>query len=184
MWRFSVGVMLLVGCDPSSSSDFPPPGSEVGAIGMVSRSAGTVTFAYTAETARQRLPEILAGQQPKDFQWVAITFRGMHAPDGALELSARLEDPAADVTFAHVYPGPCNPALQDFSDCLLFESVTSGDEGVSGSIQLHLANEASGAYDVVFEGITDRFGEPSQWHRLQSVGNFVVPILGHLGEMP
>jgi hypothetical protein len=148
---------------------------------MISKSPadGQFAFAYTMEEKKTRLPEVLGGQAPKDFPWVMVTVLAPESqqamsPQG---LTASLVQAGGHVTFAQVYPGPCNPAKDDHSDCWLYESLVSGDEGVGGTLRLQIASASSvGAYDARFEGLTDRFGDPVQWLSHQTTGSFDVPV--------
>jgi hypothetical protein len=179
MARAAILVTLLAACDS-------PPGQTVGfggsgeAVAMIAMSAdGRLAFAYTTAEEKARLPEVLGGQAPRDFPWVMIT---VLAPESEQAMSpqgldASLADAGGRVMFAQVYPGPCNPATDDFSHCWLLESLVSGDDGVGGTLRLRITSaSAVGGYDATFEGLTDRFGAPVQWLAHETTGSFDMPV--------
>ncbi len=157
-------VVLAVGCS-SREENLSDDISEI-AIAH-SDSEGGLSLAYASTEKADRLPEVLSGQAPKDFRWVAVRIdknllgsvrssEGLH-----IQMSSN-----PGISFSQVYQGVCNPALEDFSTCWLFESFASGDVGVSGTAFVRIgATDAHGVFDVSWEGITDRFGDPPQWHR-------------------
>ena len=147
---------------------------------MVRNGDAGVTIAYAGADDIDRLPEIVDGARPQDLRWGSLT---IGAPSTALlgseaGLVADLRDISTNVTFAQVYLGACNPASSDFSACWLYESYKAGDPGLTGTLTLRLSEDVTGSIDVTWERLTDRFGDPIQWHRHGTLSDFQIPIVG------
>jgi hypothetical protein len=156
----------VAGCAvPEGEAD---PG-EPKAVALLSSAAGATTLAFAAREYQDELPDIAtAARPPRDFPWVAITFpeASALALSSGEGLSVDLTRSDLPITFEQVYQDVCNPASEDEVRCWLFERYTAGDEGLSGTIWSRVADSgAEGRFDVAWEGMTDRFGDPVQWHR-------------------
>ena len=177
VFRCSIGV-LSVACACSSDVAVSKHTSEIRAI--VSTSKDVITVAYAQSEFEGRIGEVLDGLAPTDFYWTEVTIRGPSASAvfGTDGLMAQLQDPDSGVLFRQVYPGPCNPAIGDDTTCFLYEKYTAGEEGLSGTVQLSVsATEALGFFDVTWEGLTDRFGPPEQWHRHGTKAGYRAPVI-------
>lgn len=129
----------------------------------LARETSELAVVFTAPENVGRAAGILDGERPRDFYWGLVTVPVSDALDAGVLFD--MADPESRAGFAQVYPGVCNPALEDFSHCFLYESYSSGEEGLSGRIWVQRdADEISISIDVSWEGITDRFGPPLQWH--------------------
>jgi hypothetical protein len=179
-----VGFVLVVtslGCSESKSR---PSNDTTVAIQAISSSVSSIEIAYTSSEYANQLPSIVASTPPKNFHWVSFGFPvgasdALHSAQG---LQIDLTDKSTTVTFSQVYPGPCNPAKNDFSDCWLYESYAAGDSGLTGSLAVTVHGAAaSGGFNVTWEGITDRFGDPPQQHQHSTEGGFVAAIVANVG---
>jgi hypothetical protein len=139
-----------------------------------------VTIAYARTENSGELPKVLESTSPRNFPWVAITITDVDAAKmGTAEglVIADASDPESGVIFSQVYLGPCNPALSDYSDCFLFEKYESGEPAFRGRFHLiETGSTISGFFDVSWEGLTDRFGEPLQQHRHETSAVFKVAL--------
>lgn len=82
------------------------------------------------------------------------------------------------VTFSQVYPGLCNPALGNYETCLLYESYTTGLDGLSGSVHIEMNdNVVTGSVSIDWQGYTDRFGSPVQWHQHGTSGHYTANLV-------
>jgi hypothetical protein len=146
---------------------------------MVNVPSGTL-IAFADADHFNRLSEVTSGTSPTDFRWVMIGVPTI-ATGGLVDssgLTIDMSNPAIQFTFAQVYAGTCNPANGDFSTCLLLESYTAGDPGLVGSMFVHvIGSEATGSVDITWQGITDRFGPPPQWHQHQNIADFDVAVV-------
>ena len=143
--------------------------SEPRALALFASVDGATTLLFAAREHQPELPEIAgAARLPKDFPWVAISIPDPDAAALASEegLSVDLARSEVPVVFAQVYRDVCNPAADDNTQCWHYERYTAGEKGLSGSISARLAEASADArFEVVWEGMTDRFGDPLQWHR-------------------
>lgn len=151
------------------------------AVAMVAPTAANdLVVAYTMEDKADRLPEVLAGEVPMDFRWISIVVdaanaQQVYAPDG---LSVDMQSGAIGMTFSQVYQGVCNPATENHNTCWLHESFRAGEPGSSGHGQLRITStNVYGAFDVTWEGLTDRFGPPTQWHRHGTISGYSATLL-------
>jgi hypothetical protein len=165
-------VFLCSGCNSGSE-----PQVEQKAIALT-KAGDKFSVVFANEEDAQNAERVLRGETPKDFIWVAfdlpISEQALSAaPDG---LTYNLES-GSPVTFSQVYPGLCNPALGNYETCLLFESYTTGMSDLRGTIHLALRDGvATGSVAVDWQGYTDRFGEPLQWHQHGTSGNYTAPL--------
>lgn len=174
-YLFSVGV--LASCSAATPE---VPNEIVLGVAIKTADAGRVTIAYTDETHQTDLPSIAEGAIPTGFAWATISIRDVDAvamtSDAGLAI-ADLREANRQLSFSQVYPGPCNPALNDFSTCWLLESYTSGMEGFTGRLTLRESNAViSGSFDIDWVGLTDRFGEPIQQHQHTTSAIFNVAV--------
>lgn len=146
----------------------PLKSQESGGMAVLVGDDGLTTIVFTQNQDLKALQSLVDGSTPKGFDWVTVSFpsemeRDLSQPSG---LRVDFGDKTAEVTYRQGYRGPCNPAKEDLSACWLVEHVTAGEPGASGTLQLGLADGAvSGGWDITIERITDKFGEPKQWHR-------------------
>ena len=170
--------IVLAGCGGSTpDSDVKPDGTVVAAITQQATQV-RVAFASAANTAR--LSDVIAGQNPHDFDWVRVS-----VPIAAASAGTHLDmsNVAAGAQFAQVYPEVCNPALQDNSSCQILESYSAGDPGMTGTGYLKVtASTAEAQFDISWQGITDRFGSPSQYYQHGSTIAYLAPIV--MGAAP
>ena len=83
------------------------------------------------------------------------------------------------VEFEEVYTDVCNPATRDFQTCHLFEHYTAGDPGLTGTVSVHTTpTTIESQVDITWQGITDRFGPPAQWHQHWVSLSYSVPTSG------
>ena len=161
--------VALVGCSTSQ-----PEVVETEAFaGVVSLDANVTRIAVTGISTQMRIPDVLLGLKPRDFHWIMFSLENARLEEARSSqgLLVNLASASNAFTFEQVYLGVCNPAKDDFGKCFLYEALTSGGPGVSGNLRLRLSSDRIDAeYDVVIEGITDRFGEPLQWHKHGSIG--------------
>jgi len=149
-------------------------------VAMVSTSNPTVVIAYTAQANQARLSDVTAGKVPTDFRWVSVA-----APANALTairsesgLQVDLTDASGGLTFSQVYVGPCNPAKDNYDNCLLYETYKSGDESLTGTVKLSWSNgDVLGSFDVNWEGMTNRFGDPVQWHKHGTLSSYQATLV-------
>lgn len=169
-------VLLVAGC---SSTEPAQTGTSVA---MLSQSpSGSVSVAFTTSDNLDQLPSVLAGTAPRTFHWVMVTVNGQGAIDARSTkgFSGDLSSATSSATFTQVYEDVCNPAKSNFSRCWLYENYTSGDAGLSGSIQLQVGQtEAVGSFDVTWEGQTDRFGDPVQYYKHGTISGYSATIEG------
>ncbi|MBX3158825.1 MAG: hypothetical protein KF773_22855 [Deltaproteobacteria bacterium] len=145
--------------------------------------ADTITIVFTGEDNRDKLDESF-GPEARTFPWSSIEFPrsardALRGPDG---VSVSLTDGSARVRFQQVYRETCNPAKEDLSPCWIYESYTSGEAGLTGTVALRIASvddatQVLGAYDVSWEGLTDRFGDPLQMYGHETAGSVVATLL-------
>lgn len=158
-------IAISGGC---STEPLSSPKNNNPAAAVLRRTEQFVVFAYTDQEHRSRLPQIADGELLKEFRWVRFEIapsvaERMYSADG---LRADLKSADAGVSIQQVYPGTCNPALADFSDCWLYERLDPGVPEVTGTLQIISEKELfSGGFETSWEGYTDRFGEPIQWGR-------------------
>lgn len=169
--------VVLCGCEAEPE---PNTGASSTMIGAVAAQQSRTRLVFADATAKDRVSELLAGDKPTDFHWIMfeVDTAAMERVRSSEGLSADLSDSAANVSFSQVYPGPCNPALDRFDKCLLYERLISGSTGVTGRVSLKLGELLDASYDVSMEGTTDRFGEPLQWHKHGSIGNVSARVPG------
>jgi hypothetical protein len=143
-----------------------PPG---GAVALVSRAPEATVLVFAAREYQDRLSEIADADRPPDeFPWISVSIPAAHAAGLASQegLTVDLARSDVPVTVSQVYRDICNPALEDTSQCWLFERYTAGEAGLSGAISASTGDSTAAArFEIVWEGVTDRFGEPTQWHR-------------------
>ncbi|HEY4057290.1 MAG TPA: hypothetical protein VGM39_11815 [Kofleriaceae bacterium] len=113
---------------------------------------------------KSRMLDLVDGSSPKDFAWSAFNFPSSREAelygDG---LHIDFTDASARAMFRDVGMNVCNPATEDFRACLIFEHMTSGEEGASGTADFRLSgNMLTISYDIEIEHVTDKFGEPEQ----------------------
>lgn len=167
---------LVVGCGSSSET-----AESESFVGLVSTSDNTVRIAVTGISTQNRIPDVVEGLKPKDFHWVMLSLDTSKLDEArsVKGLSANLADTSGTFTFAQVYLGTCNPAKDDFGNCFLYEELASGAPGVSGNVHVRISgSKVDAEYDVVSEGLTDRFGEPIQWHKHGSIGGISAVVGG------
>ncbi len=139
-----------------------------------------ITIAITSEDNKDQLDLVLSGASPKTFHWVAFQMPAS-AHDSLVSaegITLDLKNAESNVQFSQVYRETCNPAKEDFSPCWIYEQYLSGQTGLSGSVLLRVADtQVFGSYDVSWEGLTDRFGEPIQQYSHQTIGSVGVTLL-------
>ncbi len=90
----------------------------------------------------------------------------------------------SQIVFAQSYRDSCNPIdPRNMNICWLVESYSAGEAGLRGTLSLTVGESISGGYDVYWEGVTDRFEGPSQWHSHETVGRISVSS-GQVLEAP
>ena len=151
-----------------------------GGMAVLVGEEGLTTIVFTHNQDVKALQSLVDESPETGFDWVTLSFPSemehqLFQPSG---LRADFSDKTAGVTFRQGYRGPCNPAKQDLSACWLVEHVTAGESGASGTIGLALVDGAViGGWDITIERITDKFGEPSQWHRYSTSSSVNSPMM-------
>lgn len=145
---------------------------------MIAPSGNGFALAYTDLAQQDQLPQILEGGQPTGFHWAMLNVPvSLSVAIDGTELTADLADATAGIAFQQVYQGVCNPARTDFNECWLYEHYSSGQEGLSGRIQLKVEGAmAQGRIDIEWAGYTDRFGDPIQYHQHGTSVSINVPV--------
>ncbi|MDQ3341435.1 MAG: hypothetical protein M4D80_40280 [Myxococcota bacterium] len=172
-------VLLLImgGCSEEQSMT----GEQETSVAFVANQAGKTRLAFTAAPTQARLPEVVAGLQPRDFHWVMFTIDSTRYEEVKSPNGLRLDFAQSNgASFEQAYIGPCNPAEQNYNNCILYENIVGGATGVKGDVGLRINSRFEGDYDITIEGQTDRFGEPTQWHKHQSLGN----VIANLAQVP
>ena len=175
---FAVAIPLAIFVTTGCDSPRPQPSGQ--GIARVVQ-ATTVKVAFTSQDNQGLIDDVLNGAAPKTFHWslfeLPLTASGaLYGPDG---IDFDLSDSSSQVRFSQVYRETCNPALQNFSPCWIYESYTSGDTGLSGKGNLRLTDvAATGSYQVVWQGITDRFGPPEQQYQHETDARIGATIVG------
>jgi len=169
-------VLLGVFACTQRSPDASFGASEGDPIALIDTVPGGLVVAVGPGSHRDTLVTIAAGARPLDFRWVAITIATARVGELDTGLAVNLADPAAGVVFAQVYPEVCNPAESDFDACMIYERDTAGDPDLRGSLTLRVSEgHVWGGFDVYWEGLTDRFGEPIQWYGHGTSGGIDAP---------
>ena len=90
--------------------------------------------------------------------------------------SSDLADSAAPVVFAQSYVDLCDPSdAQRTERCRLQERYAAGDAGLRGALQIvRTDSDLVIMYSVYWEGVTERFDGPPQWHAHESAGRVVI----------
>jgi hypothetical protein len=157
-----LAALLICGCTQSSTKE----GTQASDRGIARVSSSEVTrVLLTSESNRVRTDEVLMGTGPGDFHWVLITVPSSHADElySDAGLSVDMRDSDVNTSFEQVYRETCNPAKEDFSPCWIRERYSSGEAGLVGTLNLRLSeSEAIASYEVSWDGVTDRFGDPAQ----------------------
>lgn len=174
-----VVLALGSGCAPEEEST-PEKSSAVALVAYGARSK--VVFVNAEDAARAS--SILQGEAPRDFYWASIEL-----PLSEQALAAATDGVHYDLTtaggsagFAQVYPAPCNPALGDYAVCRIYESYQSGDSSLTGRMFVRLdEGMITASVEVSWEGVTDRFGAPPQWHQHSTSGSYVAPVTNVAG---
>ena len=170
----TVLLIMLAGCSKTPSAN-PTYSSAITRADSPTGSQIVVAFAPTQH--RDRLSEVAAGTAAKEYRWVRVVMPATlgDALESETGVQLSLTDSASSVAFSQAYLGPCNPAKDNFESCWLFESLTAGAPGTSGTIYLRsTAAEVHGSFDTLSEGLTDRFGDPVQWLRNQTLAEIIV----------
>ena len=173
MIRASLLLVLLAACDTT------PPTVKVTTSAVVNAQAERTLVIFVEDGFVDRADAIASGERPKGFHWIAL---GIPQPlvDRVFEDGLRV-DLATEVfpfEFAQSYRDVCNPALDDYSPCWLSERYTARESGLQGKIDLRLDDErATVSIDISWEGDTDRFGKPIQWHRHSTTAGAVAHVV-------
>lgn len=174
-----LGVGVGVGCTDKPDEERPNRG-----VAVVSRTAtAATTFVFLNEVNTARVPEILAGEAPNGFQWLAVHIPGARANElNTSGVTIDLAQADGETTFAQSYSGSCNPALDVRGPCWLSESYAAGESGLSGSVALRVTEgTVLGGLEVSWTGITDRFGAPAQ-HLTHNTSAPVAAVITSLTE--
>lgn len=169
-------VGLLTGCTADAS--FAP---DIG-IGqqdqlLVVKSTSTISVARGVTSDLTQMASVIENLTPRTFGWVMVSVDELHAEAvRTTGLSIDLAK-ASGVTFSQVWLDACNPALANFEPCYQFESYQAGEPGFSGTLSLMTINgEVHGVYDVLWEGMSDRYGVPA-YFKHGSTGGFAGAYL-------
>lgn len=92
----------------------------------------------------------------------------------AVGRSLDLADAGTSARFSQRYLGSCDPSDATNSRvCWLLENYEAGATGLRGSIAVRRGGDSvDGVYEVYWEGMTDRFEGPPQWHAHGTSGSF------------
>lgn len=163
-------VVMLLGCDDPTTSEE----KSIATVAMVSRSDVSFQVIYGEEHKRDQFTQILAGAEPRDFHWALLSIPTELIGD--LQTGTRIDlSSVSGVSFAQVYRDVCNPARDDVSSCWLYERYISMQDGLSGSIAVQQdENGVRGAIDLTWQGLTERFGPPVQWHKHGTLASFSI----------
>lgn len=174
MKRWIVAVPLLVAaCSPNESTR-----SDSERFGSISTDSNRTTYVISERDPSPDLQAIL-DDVPTDYWWVRIEVPSIDQAGNRVDVStvsADLAAAAVPIVFVQNYFDSCNPADAERTDlCWLVERYTAGESGLSGRVGMMASPEGlRGVYSVYWEGITDRFDGPSQWHGHQTSGSFTV----------
>lgn len=175
---WSYFLVVVAAC---AANDGDPVSESVLPTARVAASSQDVRVVFSTSDKATDLQPILAGNEPRTFHWVLVTVASgfaerVYSQSGYL---ADLTDSNSGVSFAQVYRDVCDPAKEDYTPCWIFERYRAGDPNVSGRLHVQLTEvTASSAWDIVFEGLTDRFGGNIQMHKHQSLAGAIAPIEG------
>lgn len=182
--RTSIVVVALfgTGCDSGADMSEPPSGTSE-AMAIIARTGPVATIAIADQSERENLTAIADGETPAGFHWIRLV-----VPAAMLDLSDQtsldLSQRSTAVGFAQSYMDICNPAKEDTSKCWLHEQYASGDVGLTGSIEMTSREGViEGRIALSWEGETDRFGDPLQWHRHESEIVFRASVIEQAGEV-
>jgi hypothetical protein len=175
MWTkvISAPILILSLSAPGCSSEDQPQVMSVPSAVMV-KGATVLEVIVGANLEGSRIPQVLAHEKV-DYPWIAIQTGGVPLTPGetaSLDLSVQ----TPEVVFRQNYRDTCNPAsIEETTErCWFVETYHSGDVGLVGHVTLGWTGELFQAgFDVAWEGITDRFGEP-QWHRHETSVHYAV----------
>lgn len=144
-------------------------GTRSEAYGLVASAAERTVFVIGATDDPSRLDSILS-EADTDWPWIKVEVPKVAADGTPIDLGGPvnfdLESGAIAVTFAQRYMDTCNPESDDAGACWLTEHYVAGEEGLTGYIKVERpAGGLAITYAVDWQGITDRFEGPPQWHR-------------------
>lgn len=169
-----VSVLFVLGCGSERSEPLPNDRPSETSGHQYAAVKGTRTIVVAERPPGPTLDSILT-DHPTGFWWVRIEIPD---PISASAYEADLQISNAAVIFAQSYRDSCNPVdALNTQTCWLVERYVAGDESLKGrvSIALSEAGDITGGYSVYWEGETDRFEGPIQWHSHESTGGFSVP---------
>ena len=157
-----------------AGGESPPSVPDPSGVAMLEQRGEVLSIAFTSSDQSARLPEVLNGTAPQDFHWVLLTIPA-NASRGTSPIDLAIAHD--DISFAQVYRDVCNPAVDNFSPCWLLERYVAGQDGLSGQIDVDIGDTTvTGRYDVTWEGITTRFGDPPQYHKHGTIGGFFATL--------
>ena len=166
MKKYVVGAVTLVaGCTEGASSS-PPIATTASALVIEDESQSSTTVVVTDSRHAAELRAIYAGETPTGFEWFSVTFPSAYKDtDGTILADIDLAKADA-VEVTHAYVDVCNPATENFERCWLLESYRAGEQGLDGHISIDVRSSTVRLRaSFGWEGMTDRFGDPVQWHR-------------------
>jgi hypothetical protein len=167
-------LVCCVGCLPactSSPADKPVPQHRYAAVGTTPTSR---VFIVSEAPATETLSSIMANETTTAW-WIKIELPARLEDDGALDATFDLSA-TTSVKFSQNYRDLCDPSANDDRSCWLTEAYIAGDTGLSGEISLKYGEDGlTMSYFVDWQGQTDRFDGPTQWHRHITEGHDVVP---------
>lgn len=138
---------------------------------LVVQSAPPLSVARGATGDRNLMTAVVENLMPRNFAWVMVSVDDSHAE--AVRTTGLSFDVATDsgITFSQVWLDACNPAIGDFEPCYQFERYEAGEPGFTGTMSLSISDgEVHGAYDVTWEGTSNRYGQPAYFKHGSSGG--------------
>jgi hypothetical protein len=171
-WHIAVCCALLsIGVAGCSQQD---PPNQNGQYAVVGEKGPTTAFIIAGRQLSADDVELIVIDGATNFGWVRVEIPTALVTGGPTVVD--LTDPATQVVFAQSYLDACNPAdAQNTRRCWLRERYLTGDLGLTGRLTIQQTSSGLDAtYDVYWEGTTERFEGPPQWHGHGSSGTLRV----------
>jgi hypothetical protein len=170
--------ILLMFSACSNSRSEPKPGSHN--YGLVGTTPEKYVLIVGGERPATELDAILAAEET-DFWWVRIDIPRLRRDGTALDLAGGASfdlGPSAEtpIRFVQNYVDTCDPSAETPTACWLIEDYVAGESGLAGTVSVRYSASGDLVVDffVDWQGVTDRFHGPSQWHHHITEGNQAV----------
>jgi len=179
MRNCAAAVLMLSALGACAESE-STPAPEAAFSAIYSETDAADVYVVAGEHSPADDGKILAGEKT-DFWWVRIEVPKKGGASVDVSEGAMFDLVTSDtaLVFSHNYLDLCDPSSNATTSCWLLERYTVGDEGLSGRIRVQReVDTVSMQYRVEWEGITDRFEGPPQWHRHITNGQVAAAIEG------